>query len=313
MHPLPVSLRQLQYLVAVADLGGFRKAADACAVAQPSLSAQVALAERALGVQVFERGRGVRVSAAGTRIVEQARRVLVAAGDLQLLARQLADPFQGTVRLGVIPTVAPYLLPEIAPALTRAFPRLAIVWTEERTTALMRQMEQGALDGAIVALEADLGDVEHVVLFRDPFVVAGAARHPLLRRKSPVDPRALEAADVLLLDDGHCFREQALGVCARAGARELGYRATSLATLVQMVSASSGLTLLPSMAVPVENRHGQLRVRPFASPRVGRTLALVWRRGGALRKSLEALAGAIKTAPAAGASAVYKETRKQRD
>ncbi len=293
----PISLRQLQYLVAVAELGGFRRAADACHVAQPSLSAQVALAERALGVQVFERDRRrVRVSVAGAALIEQARRVLVSANDLQALARELADPFRGTLRLGVIPTVCPYLLPEVTPALADAFPTLTIVWSEERTSRLVRQIRDGALDGAILALEADLGDLEHARLARDTFVLAAAPGHPLVRPRTPASPDILQGETVLLLEDGHCFRDQALGLCARAGANEVGFRATSLSTLVQMVSASSGVTLLPSLALPVENRRGQLRVRPFVQPGPGRTLALAWRRGSALGEPLTRVAATLRAA-----------------
>ncbi len=292
---LPVSLRQLQYIVAVADSGGFRRAADVCHVAQPSLSAQVAQAEEALGVQLFERDRRrVRVSAAGAPLVEQARQVLLAARDLRELARRLADPYRGVLKVGVIPTVCPYLLPEITPSLSHAFPELTIVWSEERTQLLVRQVKEGSLDGAILALEADIGDLEHEALGHDAFVLAAAPEHPLVRTKKPATAEVLRGATVLLLEDGHCFRDQALGLCGNAGAREVGYRATSLATLVQMVGASSGVTLLPSLAVPVENRRGQLRVRSFANPSPGRTLALVWRRGSAVRTALEHIAKTIR-------------------
>jgi LysR family hydrogen peroxide-inducible transcriptional activator len=294
---LPVSLRQLQYLVAVADLGGFRKAADVCHVSQPSLSAQVALAERMLGVQVFERNRRrVRVSPAGVRVIEQARQVLVAARDLTELARQVADPFRGTLRLGVIPTVCPYLLPEVTPVLARAYPDLAIVWSEERTSALVRQVKDGALDGAILALESEVGGLEHAGLGRDAFVLAAAPGNPLLKGKKPATTDTLKGARVLLLEDGHCMRDQALGLCAHAGATEVGFRATSLSTLVQMVSASSGVTLLPSLALPVENRRGQLRVREFANPGPARTLVLAWRPGSALRPPLTTIADTIRDA-----------------
>lgn len=298
LETLPVSLRQLQYIVAIADLGGFRRAAEACHVAQPSLSAQVAQAEQALGVQVFERNRrGVRVSAAGAPLVEQARRVLVLARDLGELARRMADPFTGSLRLGVIPTACPYLLPEVTPALTTAFPQLTLVWSEERTSRLVRQLQDGAIDAAIVALESgDVDELEHAEIGRDPFVLAAAPAHPIVQSAQPATADELEGANVLLLEDGHCLREQALGLCARAGATEVGFRATSLATLVQMVSASSGVTLLPSLALPVENRRGQLRVRPFASPGPGRTLALAWRRGSALRSPLQTIANTIRAA-----------------
>ncbi len=293
---LPVSLRQLQYVVAVADLGGFRRAADACHVSQPSLSAQVGQAETALGVRLFERGRHhVRVSAAGAAIVAQARAVLVAAGDLRELGRQLAEPFTGTLRVGVIPTISPYLLPDIAPGLARTYPRLAIEWREDHTSVLVRQVDEGRLDAAIVALEAELGTLEHAELLRDPFLLAAAPAHPLATPTRRARLRDLDGVGVLLLDDGHCFRDQALALCARIGAREAGYRATSLATLVQMASAGGGVTLLPSIALPVENRRGQLVVRPFAPPGPGRTIALAWRKGSAMATTLRQLAATIRT------------------
>src|SRR5580704_13128418 len=254
LSALPISLRQLQYIVAVADHGSFRRAAEACHVAQPSLSAQVAVAERALGLQLFERtGRRVRVPAAAARLLAQARRILVAASDLHELARQSADPFRGTLRLGVIPTICPYLLPEIAPALARDFPDLSITWSEDRTGRLVGQARDGAIDGAVLALEADLGGLTHAKLGWDPFFLAASPDHPLARGKRRVAPKVLDGEQVLLLDDGHCFRQQALHLCAGAGATEAALRATSPSTLVQMASASGGVTLLPSIAVAVEN------------------------------------------------------------
>ena len=299
LSALPISLRQLQYIVAVAELGSFRRAAETCHVAQPSLSAQVAVAERALGLQLFERtGRRVRVPPAAAPLVAQARRILMAAGDLHELARQLGDPFRGTLRLGVIPTISPYLLPDLAPALARDYPQLTVDWSEERTARLVEQVKDGALDAAVLAVEADLGGLAHEPLGWDPFFLAAAPGHPLARaaKKKPVTPKDLDGTRVFLLDEGHCLRAQALKLCARAGARETGFRATSLATLVQMVSASDGVTILPSIALPVENRRGQLTVRPFASPGPGRTLALAWRRGSALRGSLVRIAATMRAA-----------------
>jgi LysR family hydrogen peroxide-inducible transcriptional activator len=294
---LPVSLRQLQYIVAVADLGTFRRAAEACHVAQPSLSAQVAVAERALGVQLFERtGRRVRVPAVAAPLVAQARRVLTAAGDLRELAQHQADPFRGTLRVGIIPTICPYLLPEIASSLAREFPVLTINWSEDRTSHLVRQMKDGSLDAAVLAVEADLAGLAHAPLGWDPFYLAAAPGHQLARGKKPVTLDALDGARLLLLDEGHCFREQARQLCSRAGAGETGFRATSLATLVQMASASGGVTLLPGIALGVENRRGQLKIRPFANPGPGRTLALAWRRGSALRAPLVRIAETIRVA-----------------
>jgi len=300
-----LTLRHLQYIVEVARLGGFRRAADACHVSQPALSAQVALAERELGVQVFERDRrGVRVSTAGERIVEQARCVLLAAADLKELARQLATPFNGRLRLGVIPTIGPYLLPEVTPPLARTFPALTLAWTEARTEELVTALRAGGLDGALLAIEADIGDLEFEALGRDPFVLAAAPGHPAVRTRRPATADALNDTSVLLLDDGHCFREQALQVCAQARVDEHSFRATSLATLVQMVSTGSSVTLLPTIALTVENRRSQLRVRRFAAPGPGRTLALAWRRGSAMAKTLAAVADAIRPTVKAHLSSV---------
>jgi LysR family hydrogen peroxide-inducible transcriptional activator len=298
--PPLVTLRQLQYIVAVADLGGFGRAAVQCHVAQPSLSTQVAQAEQLLGVRIFERRRsGVQVSAPGAAVVEQARRVLHAARDLEATAADRRDPFRGTLRIGVLPTVGPYLLPDVAPALARAYPHLTIVWHEDRTASLVRLIDEARLDGAVVALESDLDALEHAQLAWDPFVLAVGPRHPLARRRGAVAPGALRSQSVLLLDDGHCFRDQAWGLCAPLGVREMNYRATSLSTLVQMVSSGQSVTLLPSLALAVENRTRQLVVRRFSPAGPGRTLVLAWRRDSALRSALAALAGTIQAAIAA--------------
>ncbi len=294
---LPFSLRQLQYIVAVADHGGFRRAADACHVAQPSLSAQVARAERALGVRIFERARGgVRVVPGARALVDRARALLVGAHDLAQKARLETDPFAETIRIGVIPTVCPYILPDVAPALTRQFPRLTIVWSEERTRTLVRRLEEGALDAVLVAAGDETTHLDQAELARDPFVLAAAPGQALVRRGTPLPAGALLGAKVLLLEDGHCFRDQALALCDAAGAVEGGFRATSLSTLVQMVSANKGITLLPSLALPVENRRAQLRIRPFARGGPSRTLVLAWRRGSALHAVVEAVAAGMRAA-----------------
>lgn len=294
-----VSLRQLEYVVAVAERGSFRHAAGACHVAQPSLSAQVALVEQALGVRLFDRDRrGVRVTPAGAAVVAQARQVLLAAGDLRTVAQQFSDPFRGTLRVGVIPTIGPYLLPFIVPALTREYPKLTLHWSEERTAVLVERLTGGDLDAAVIALEADIGSCEYAVLERDTFVLVGAPAHPLLKSRRPATAAELDEAPLLLLNDGHCFRDQVLNLCAEAHARvrRMSFEATSLSTLVQMASAGTGATLLPSLALPVENRRGQLRVRRFAPPVPGRTLILAWRRGAALRPALGRLAETMRKA-----------------
>jgi LysR family transcriptional regulator, hydrogen peroxide-inducible genes activator len=290
-----LSLRQLQYIVAVADLGGFRRAADACHVAQPSLSAQIAQVERQLGLTLFERDRRrVRVPPVARAVIDQARAVLVAAHDLVDLARRHANPFDGTLRLGVIPTVAPYLLPEVMPGLSRAFPRLTVLWTEARTIRLVDELRERVLDAALLAIEADVGDLDYEVVTWDPFVLAAAPDHPLVQGADPATLDVLSDGQVLLLDDGHCLRDQALAVCERSGAREESFRATSLATLVQVVSSTQCVTLLPSLALAVENRRAQIRTRPFAAPQPGRTLALAWRKRSSLAPALAAVAAVFR-------------------
>lgn len=294
---LPYSLRQLQYIIAVADLGGFRRAAESCGVAQPSMSAQIAQVEQALGVQIFERSaRGVRVTTAGAQLIERARTVLLASRDLAETARQHRDPLSGTLRIGIIPTVCPYLLPEIAPRLRRALPTLHLVWREEKTQQLLEQIGAGVIDGAILAHDARVDHLDHVKISDDPFVLVAAREHPLARRSGPASPDVLEGETVFLLEDGHCFRDQALALCGATGAREADVKATGLSTLVQMVGGGSGVTLLPRIAVPVENRRGQLAVRAFKAPAPTRRLVLAWRRGAALARSLQAIAAVVRRA-----------------
>jgi LysR family hydrogen peroxide-inducible transcriptional activator len=285
--PFPVTLRQLQYLVAVADRKSFRQAAEDCHVSQPSLSEQVALAEESLGVKLFERNRrGVVLTAAGQVLVEEARAICLSVETLHESARRFTDPFSGRLRLGAIPTVAPYLLPLLAPVLRKEYPKLKFLWTEDKTHVLVERLRQGELDGAILALEADIGDLSQVVLGKDPFVLAAKANHPLMQSKRPLRVTDLEGESVLLLDDGHCFRKQVLSFCTKGGAEEVGYRATSLATLVQMSAGGIGITILPTLALAVENRMGSLAIRPFAPKIPARTLALCWRPRSALEATL---------------------------
>jgi LysR family transcriptional regulator, hydrogen peroxide-inducible genes activator len=295
--PPPFSLRQLQYAVAIADTLSFRRAAERCRVSQPSLSAQVGELEGALGVRLFERDRRrVLVTTAGQELVARARVVLREAEDLVEHARRAGDPLVGTLRLGVIPTISPYLLPRLTAAFRAGFPQLTTLWTEDRTETLVRSLDAGALDAALLALEADIGDLEHEIVGIDPFVLATPLKHPLGARTTPARPAELREADVLLLDDGHCFRDQALAFCATAKAHELEFRATSLSTLAQMVAGGAGVTLLPSLAVPTEAKRAALRIRAFAAPAPKRTIAFVWRRRSPLGPALRALAAAAREA-----------------
>jgi LysR family transcriptional regulator, hydrogen peroxide-inducible genes activator len=292
-----LSLRQLQYVVAVADTLGFHKAADRCHVSQPTLSAQVQQIEALLGVKLFERDRRrVLVTGAGAELVPRARRVLVEVEDLIASATRLREPFAGTLRIGVIPTVAPYLLPEVMPRVRARYPKLSLVFREEKTDEIMRALGEGSLDAGLVALEAHVGDVAHAEVANDPFVAALPKGHPLARKKR-LDLADLDGAQVLLLDEGHCFRDQALDLCSKAGATEMGFRATSLATLAQMVSSGAGVTLLPALAVSVENRGRQLEIRPFVEPVPGRTVALAWRRSSPFASVFSELAKAFRCRP----------------
>jgi LysR family transcriptional regulator, hydrogen peroxide-inducible genes activator len=298
LAPHAVTLRQLQYVVAVADELSFRRAADACGVSQPALSAQLAELEMALGARLFERDRRrVVLTPAGLVLVPRARELLLLADDLVESARMLGDPLAGTLRIGVIPTISPYLLPQAVPVLRRAFPRLTIAWVEDKTRVLAHDLGAGELDAALLALEADLGDVEHHVIGTDSFLLATPSDHPLAAAGlSPATLEDLRNCDVLLLDEGHCLREQALSFCGQAGVRERSFRATSLPTLAQMVAGGAGVTLLPELAAATETRRSDICLRRFAEPAPRRTIALVWRRRSPLAPALRRLAETLAEA-----------------
>lgn len=311
--PHPFSLRQLQYALAVAETLSFRRAAERCHVAQPSLSTQVAALEQALGVRLFERNRRrVLVTPAGEALLERARGVIGAADALLEGARGAGDPLSGALRIGVIPTVSPYLLPAASPVVRAAYPRLRLEWLEEKTSVLVSRLRSGALDGALLAMEADLGEVEHEVVAVDPFVLASPRGHPLGTAPGPARVPDLRGSDVLLLDEGHCLRAQALEVCTRGRAREREFRATSLPTLVQMVASGAGVTLLPLLSVPTEARRDELALRDFAAPTPHRTLALVWRPGAPVGPALRRLAATLREAYPAAAG-IRRSSRSRGD
>ncbi|MBZ0236838.1 MAG: LysR family transcriptional regulator, partial [Deltaproteobacteria bacterium] len=225
---LDLTLRQLEYVVAVADHRSFRRAAEACAVTQPALSAQIAQLEHALGAQIFERDRRkVLVTPTGAEIVARARATLTQAAQVIEAARTAAQPLTGTLRLGVIPTIAPYLLPLVLPAVRVAYPKLRLVLREEQTARLLAQLDDGRLDAAILALPVQ-GDLAAIPLYREDFVFAGPMTHRLARR-ARLREDDLDGEAVLLLEDGHCLRDQALAVCSHAGSHEIPeLRAASL-------------------------------------------------------------------------------------
>lgn len=285
-----LSIRQLQYVVAVADTLGFHKAAEKCGVSQPTLSSQIQKLEEVLGVQVFERNKQrVLLTKAGEGVIAQARRILVDVDDLITTAGAAKDPFAGTLRIAVIPTIAPYLLPWVTPAIATRWPRLRLALREEKTEDMLASLRNGTLDAGVLALVDAMSDLDHAEVLDDPFVAALPQNHPLAKKKT-VAMSDFDEEPVLLLDEGHCLRDQALALCKRAGAAETDLRATSLATLVQMVSAGIGVTLLPSIAVDVENRRGQLAIRPLSGKPQGRQIVLAWRKESALSEPLRELA-----------------------
>jgi len=289
------SLRQLEYAIALAETLNFRKAAELCHVSQPSLSAQLAQLEEAIGIQLFERDRRhVLVTSHGAEVIARARVLLRCADDVEIAARRAAGLFTGTMRVGIIPTISPYLLPRIAPVLRREYPRLHLQWTEERTAMLASQLERGTLDAMLLAREAHLGEVDCEVIAKDRFLLAAARNHPLVRSSRPVRVSELRREDVLLLEDGHCFRDQALAICSRAKANELEFRATSLTTLVQMVAASDAVTLLPELSINVEGRG--LKLRRFADPSPHRTIVLAWRKTSPMSAALRTIGATLRSA-----------------
>jgi LysR family hydrogen peroxide-inducible transcriptional activator len=259
------------------------------------MSAQIAQLERTLGVVLFERSRArVLPTPAGAALLVRARELLERADDLNLSVAR-AHPLEGTLRIGVIPTLAPYLLPALTPAIRKRHPKLVVRWVEEKTAHAVERLERGDLDAILVAAVPELGACERAVIGEDPFMLAAPPNHPLAKG-GPLRVSALDGADVLVLEEGHCFGDQALDVCARAGAHEVAFRATSLSTLAQMVGSGAGITLLPALAAETEAKRARLALRPFKAPAPSRTIALAWRRRSPLKGALEDLATTMRAA-----------------
>jgi LysR family transcriptional regulator, hydrogen peroxide-inducible genes activator len=291
------TIRQLESLVAIADHGSFRKAAAALGISQPALSAQVQSAEDALGIQVFERDRrSVLVTPAGEDVIGRAREALVAVDAVADAARRRGEPLVGPLRLGVIPTIAPYWLPALLPPVRTKFPRLELILREDQTARLLAQLGAGQLDVALLAIPVP-GDFTTAEIAHENFVVA-APRGAKLVGKRRVSERDLDDQTVLLLEDGHCLRDQALAVCNRGGAIEsMEVRATSLPTLVQMVAGGLGVTLLPEAAAhALVLPKGPVAIAPFASPVPGRTIGIAWRTSSARLREFRQLAETMRTA-----------------
>lgn len=245
-----MNLRDLKYLVALADHKHFGRAASACFVSQPTLSTQIKKLEDELGVSLVERApRKVMLTPAGREAAVRARSIVAEVEQMKEAARRSQDPEAGTVRLGIFPTLAPYLLPHVVPRIRERFPRLELLLIEEKSDQLMHQLREGRLDAALLALPLQDDQLHAEFLFEEPFVLAVPEGHPLSRHDS-MTLDDLSEQRLLLLEDGHCLRDQALDVCHLAGAMEKSeFQATSLETLRQMVAANVGVTLLPLLAV----------------------------------------------------------------
>jgi LysR family hydrogen peroxide-inducible transcriptional activator len=294
-----MNLRDLKYLVALADHKHFGKAADASFVSQPTLSTQIRKLEDELGVALVERApRKVMLTPVGREVVERARRIIAEVEQMGEVARRSRDPEAGTVRLGLFPTLGPYLLPHVVPRIRRRFPQLELLLVEEKSDVLLQRLREGTLDAALLALPVHDDQLHVEFLFEEPFLLAVPESHPLAGH-GPLSLDDLSAQKLLLLEDGHCLRDQALDVCRTSGAGENGgFRATSLETLRQMVAANVGITLLPSLAVkPPVAQSDAIRLLPFRDPPPNRRIAMLWRRSSAMGDFLARLAEEFKQLP----------------
>jgi LysR family hydrogen peroxide-inducible transcriptional activator len=295
-----VNLRDLQYALALEKHGHFSRAAEACDVSQPTLSGQIRKLEDELGVQLFERaGRRVRATAAGAAVLAHARQAVGAVDDLVRTAEAGRDPMRGTLRLGIITTLAPYLLPSLLPASQRRFPEMPLAISEEQTVRLIARVHAGELDAAILATDHPAEDLATIELFDEPLWLALPVNHPLARHDR-IDPEQIDPAELLLLTDGHCLRDQALDLCSRSQDSRRGksdLRATSLETLRNLVEAGYGVTVLPEMALGnARAANSGLVVRPFRDAAVHRRIRFMYRPHSPRRTALSALAEVLRAA-----------------
>ncbi|MEE4173218.1 MAG: LysR substrate-binding domain-containing protein [Xanthomonadales bacterium] len=287
-----MNLRALKYFVTLAEIKHFSRAAEACFVSQPTLSTQIRKLEEELGVQLVERApRKVQLTPVGEEIAARARHVLRDVAQIEAAARRSRDPETGTLRLGLFPTLAPYLLPHVVPRIRSRFPELRLELAEEKTADILSLLDNGDLDAALLALPVEDDRLDRIELFDEPFVLAMPRGHPLASRER-IATKDLEGAELLLLEDGHCLRDHALEVCSLSGARErVDFHATSMETLRQMVAADVGVTLMPALSVaPPIAETQNLVLRPFEEPAPHRVIALVWRKSSPLGPLMERLA-----------------------
>ena len=283
-----MNLRDLRYLVAVADLRSFIQAADQCFVSQPTLSTQIKKMEDSLGAQIFERtNKKVLPTELGEQIIASARRILIEVDTIERLANNAQDPLSGNFRLGAIPTLSTYIFPGLVPKIIQTLPKLRLILVEEKTETLIAQLKQGKLDAALLAMPINDDYLKARMLFEDEFYLALASDHPLAMRQTIAQPDLINQ-QLLLLDEGHCLRGQALQICQLNHAEEQqDVRATGLETLRQMVKAGTGITFMPKIAIhqPEEG----IRYIPFDDPAPKRTIGLFWRRTSSRNELLEEL------------------------
>jgi LysR family transcriptional regulator, hydrogen peroxide-inducible genes activator len=296
-----MNLKDLKYLVALADTGHFGRAAQRTFVSQPTLSAQLKKLEEYLGVKLVERHpKNVQLTEVGKEIVARARRMLSEGDEIVALARNNTDPLSGKLKVALIPTIGPYLLPRVMQKLRKALPQLGLMLYEHQTEELLKRLREGEIDLGILALPVDQEGLESRRLYREEFTVALPSDNPLVQKPS-IKAADLKGQTLLLLEDGHCLRDQALEVCSRVDVREAeDFRATSLETLRHMVVAGLGVTLLPELAVesPFGSQRG-LVVRQFTKPAPSRTVGAVWRKSTTRAAAIDAVCQTIGGAMAA--------------
>ena len=285
-----MNLRDLRYLLAVAEHGHFGRAAEACGISQPTLSVQVRKLEELLGVALFERtSKAITPTVACERLLGHVRAAVAEADAILAAARNLRDPLAGRFRLGIIPTLAPYLLPLVFAPLREALPTLELEPWEDQTAALLERLRAHELDAALLATEVDGPDLASKPLFAEPFLAALPPEHPLAAREAVAEEHLAE--DILVLADGHCLREQALAACGRSGALGGTLRAASLSTLLNMVAAGYGTTLIPGLAAGAAQDAG-IVLRPLTA-QAGRTVRIAWRARFPRRAAVEAMGEVI--------------------
>lgn len=289
-----MNFRDLEYLVALEELKHFRKAAEKCFVSQPTLSGQIRKLEDELNIQLMERSsRKVIFTKAGLDIVAKAKTILLEAKSLKEIARSHKEPMDGNLHIGLIPTVAPYLLPLIIPEIKKHFPNLELYLHEDQTDVLVKQLEAGELDCLILAVLPNMGMFQTYTLYTEPLELALSENHQWADKKT-VELKKLHGERVLMLEDGHCLRDQAMSFCVAAGAVEdHSFKATSLETLRHMISADNALTLLPQLAIPTNRHQSGLKYIPFNKPVPSRRIGLLCRKNSVRKVCFEQLSALI--------------------